>query len=704
MKQTQNENLEAALSYAKRGWRVVPFNTVMKDGKCSCSPKGKCPTKIGKHPRITEWEKDASTEEAQIKKWWRLWPDANVGILAGHDSGLVVLDIDNYHGGDDSLRELEKLHGELPFTVESITGSGGRHILFKHPGKYITSSPGKLGSGIDIRADKSCFVAPPSNHISGDRYHWEVTHNPDDDIPIADLPGWLLDLMLSGNGKKEGVKAGESIPEGERNDRLFRLGCSMRRNDFDEDDIFEALKSVNDKRCHPPLDESELILIASQAARYEPNKSFDPYQNGRRPYLYDYKSVVVETSDSNDPMHQPWRNGLDLTKKEGKPKSNIGNIALFLENHPRFEGWFWYDAVRLLPMVKDAPLNDEIVLEIAEWLGVYEGLSSSNIPLFERSIIKRCKNNSRDLLQIWLNELPPWDKVQRLDEWLIDVAEVEKTAYGMAVSRILPLSMVARAMNPGCHYRYVVILQGEENTGKSKLVRELATTEWFREFTIGLDSKDAKILLQGAWVAEFAELDSLSRSEETKLKAFITESHDSWVPKYSNFVKTSPRRTVLIGTTNDNSFLKGDTGNTRFLPIKTGNIYPERLKAMRDQLFAEALYVYNGNHDTWWDIGAEALEEAVAQREERRQFIVYEEKMLEWEPMQPNAITWKNIAEDFFDPPLPPDRWKDKLLQMQIAQALKAVGRERKTAWIDGRAQKAWVRAGRSESELDLSI
>ena len=704
MSQTQNENLEAALSYAARGWRVVPFNTVLKNGRCSCSPeKGKCDAKPGKHPRITEWEKKASTKESEIRKWWRMWPDANVGVLAGHDSGLVVLDIDNYNGGDDSLRELEKLHGELPFTVESITGSGGRHILFKHPGQHIQSSPGKIGSGIDVRADGACFIAPPSNHVSGNNYQWEVTHNPDDDIPIEDLPEWLLNLMLSNAAKREGVKAGQPIPEGRRNDHLFRLGCAMRRNGLDEDIILGALQTVNDRNCQPPLDESELILIASQAARYEPNESLSPSQNGRGPYLYDSKSVAVKAKDQDDAADQPWRDKLDLTKKEGKPKSNIGNVNLFLANHPYFDDWFWFDAIRSLPMVKNSPLDDHMVTEIATWLGIHEGLSSSNLKLFERAIMYRCEKNPRDLLQIWLNELPPWDKVPRLDEWLIDVAEVEKTAYGMAVSRILPLSLVARAMDPGCHYRYVVILQGDENTGKSKLVRELATTEWFREFTIGLDGKEAQMLLQGAWVAEFAELDSLSKSEDTKLKAFITQDHDAWIPKYSNFVKISPRRTVLIGTTNDTSFLKGETGNTRFLPIKTGDIYPERLKVMRDQLFAEALYVYNGNPDAWWDIGDEALQEAVAQREERRQFLVYEERMRKWEPRQRDAITMEHIMQDFFDEPVPVERWKDMQLIRQLGQALRAVGRERKTARIDGEVKKAWVRK-KTQADIDINL
>ena len=84
-----------------------------------------------------------------------------------------------------------------------------------------------------------------------------------------------------------------------------------------------------------------------------------------------------------------------------------------------------------------------------------------------------CHQHPKDLLQEWLKALPPWDSVTRLETWLHEVAKAPKTAYGRAVSRILPLSMVARAMSPGCLYRFVVILEGPEGSGKTSLVRAL---------------------------------------------------------------------------------------------------------------------------------------------------------------------------------------------------------------------------------------
>ena len=186
----------------------------------------------------------------------------------------------------------------------------------------------------------------------------------------------------------------------------------------------------------------------------------------------------------------------------------------------------------------DVPLTDTLTMEVAQWLGRHEHVAISQVCMVQQCIEAQCHKQPRDLLQEWLSALPPWDGVQRLETWLGEVADTEKVvteaknstaaqkakhiAYCRAVSCIIPLSMVARALDPGCLYRYVVIFEGPENTGKSSLVRAIAGEGWYVELSIGLESKEAHMMIQGAWVAEMPELDSLSRTEETRLKAFIT--------------------------------------------------------------------------------------------------------------------------------------------------------------------------------------
>jgi hypothetical protein len=101
-----------------------------------------------------------------------MWPDANVAIATGMESGIFVLDIDPRHGGDKSLEMLENQYGSLPATLKSKTGNGGWHLFFRHPGTPIPNLISKIGSGLDIRGDGGYVVAPPSLHQSGAYYQW----------------------------------------------------------------------------------------------------------------------------------------------------------------------------------------------------------------------------------------------------------------------------------------------------------------------------------------------------------------------------------------------------------------------------------------------------------------------------------------------------------------------------------------------------
>jgi putative DNA primase/helicase len=166
-----NELLTAALGYAKRGWYVFPLHTPIAGG-CSCQSGKDCKC-IGKHPRTRNGLHDATTDEAQIRKWWSQWPEANIGIRTGSVSGLLVVDIDNKNGkqGGENLAAIAAPFGGLPVTLTATTGSG-IHLFFKHPEVAVRGSASKLAEGVDVRANGGYVVAPPSLHANGKRYEW----------------------------------------------------------------------------------------------------------------------------------------------------------------------------------------------------------------------------------------------------------------------------------------------------------------------------------------------------------------------------------------------------------------------------------------------------------------------------------------------------------------------------------------------------
>ena len=164
--------LEDALRYAQRGWKIFPL-----------APRSKLPL-IGKRFG-GRGVLDATCDEAQIRRWWVCQPFANIGIATG--AGLIVLDIDLRHGGDETLAALEKTHGTLPKTPLAFTGGGGWHYFFRVE-HAIKNSAGKLGTGIDIRGDGGYVVAAGSTHENGRPYAWSLGDHPDE-TPLAPAPG-----------------------------------------------------------------------------------------------------------------------------------------------------------------------------------------------------------------------------------------------------------------------------------------------------------------------------------------------------------------------------------------------------------------------------------------------------------------------------------------------------------------------------------
>jgi hypothetical protein len=247
-------HLAAALGYLKRGWAVVPA------GQRSRQP-------------IIRWQRfqhEMPTEE-QLTRWYERWPAANLAVITGAISGVVVIDIDPRHGGTESLASMETEHDVLPETVEAITGGGGRHLYFAHPGHEVQSRAG-LAPGIDIRGDGGCVIVPPSVHPSGERYRWRAGHAPDD-IELALLPVWLEQRRF-----REGSPSGhplaywrtlvhEGVKEGQRNTTIASFTGHLLWHGVDPDVVMEVMLAWNRVRCSPPLDEEEVIRTVRSIER-----------------------------------------------------------------------------------------------------------------------------------------------------------------------------------------------------------------------------------------------------------------------------------------------------------------------------------------------------------------------------------------------------------------------------------------------------
>lgn len=276
--------VEVAQRYATHGWPVLPLHTPRPTG-CSCTA-AECGSP-GKHPRTARGLHDATTDLDQIRQWWSRWPHANLGVATGAASGLLVLDID-LPDGPATLARLESAHGPLPATCEQRTGSGGRQLLFAHPGQLVGNRTG-LQPGIDVRADGGYIVVPPSLHATGDRYRWTGR------IAPAPPPGWLLRLLERARtpglpavtlpppprptGTREQRYAASALHrelavlasavEGSRNDTLnraaFNLGQLTATGLLDRDQVVAELERVATGIGLGP-DESRRTIASGMAA------------------------------------------------------------------------------------------------------------------------------------------------------------------------------------------------------------------------------------------------------------------------------------------------------------------------------------------------------------------------------------------------------------------------------------------------------
>jgi putative DNA primase/helicase len=212
--------LTAALAYAARGWYVHPLHD------------------RSKLPRLA-WGSDASTDPDTIRSWWGRWPRANLGIVTGARSGLVVVDVDG-----------PVIPAACSPTLTARTARGW-HLYYRHPGGEVRNRAGVL-EHLDVRGDGGYVVAPPSLHESGHVYAWA-----DQSVPLAPY----VPIRPAAPAPVR------HIPEGQRNDSLYRIACAMYARGEPEERVRAELLTVNARDCEPPLDEREVETLLGSARR-----------------------------------------------------------------------------------------------------------------------------------------------------------------------------------------------------------------------------------------------------------------------------------------------------------------------------------------------------------------------------------------------------------------------------------------------------
>lgn len=305
-----------------------------------------------------------------------------------------------------------------------------------------------------------------------------------------------------------------------------------------------------------------------------------------------------------EPMDLEWTKKLEVDGR-GNYLSNAPNINLILANDPQLKGKFRsndFDNKKYvfsnLPW-RTVPVPEPI--KNVDYSGIRNYIESiyriSGSQKIEDSFNLEMDRNHFNPVKSYLSGLK-WDNTERIDTLLIDYFGAEDNEYSREAIRKTLVAAVARIFDPGCKFDLVLTLVGLEGTGKSTFIRKLGK-DWYSDSFVTVQGKEAYEQLHGKWIIEIAELAGFRRSEVEAIKHFISKQEDSYRPAYGHVLETFKRQCILIGSTNDASFLKDANGNRRFMPV---DVVPERIKkdifSMEfdnsvDQIWAEAVYLYN---------------------------------------------------------------------------------------------------------------
>ena len=390
-----------------------------------------------------------------------------------------------------------------------------------------------------------------------------------------------------------------------------------------------------------------------------------------------------------------WRERLTVDRK-GRVAETLQNLEHILENDPHLAGVVLNEMSETLEITATVPWGRERGFwRDADDAQLQSYLARHYARFTERDyrtgLVKVADDRSYHPVRDYLDSLPVWDGIERVDTLLIDYLGAEDHPYTRAVTRKTLCAAVRRVQQPGCKFDHMLVLSGPQGAGKSTLIAKLAG-EWFSDSLSLSDTHDktAAEKLQGYWILEVGELAGLRRTEVETLRSFITRQDDIYRAAFGRQVVPHPRQCVFFATTNaEDGYLRDETGNRRFWPVPVtgeGVRKPWDIdEAARAQIWAEVLVRVAAGEPLHLD--AETAEEA-----RRRQAEALEVGEL------------GGIIQEFLDTPLP-DNWgelgvydrRNHLRTTEFGAGSRVQGNERQSVSV----AEVWCEAlGRNIADL----
>lgn len=226
------------------------------------------------------------------------------------------------------------------------------------------------------------------------------------------------------------------------------------------------------------------------------------------------------------------------------------------------------------------------------------GIFIKNRDIMVEALYSEAKDNEYDPVKLFLEQCyRNYDP--EIDE-NFDIAEVCHVLFGVSDPLYCQyfyrwlIGLVKRIWEPGCKFDEAFVLQGEPDCYKSTFFKILGG-EYFTDAMMGTD-KDGLLTMAKHWIIEWSELDHFTaKTYHGIIKSFLSRSDDFYREPYAREAMSHPRCSMIVGSTNRDTFLNDPTGNRRFwiIPIPKNHKIPiDFVQACREKLLGWAVWKY----------------------------------------------------------------------------------------------------------------
>jgi len=590
---------EAINQYLQAGFRIFPVN-------------GKIPVNKG-------WQHTKQNPFLDVKKFTK-----NYGIVLQTDDLVIDVDVSEKEDGTKKVGKdsFSKLVAETNLDINKTfvvrTGTGGFHIYLKKPKNLVIKEKWRAYPDLEFKSKNiktgkgSYVVGAESIHLDTNLNYKIVLGMPSDIMPapakllklieyipveLEDIKGlkkYADDAQTISRAKKFLEQSDVAIQGSGGDQQTYIIACRCRSFGLSPQMALDMMLDLWNPRCEPARDITELKSKIYNAYTY------DTAPQGHKHPENDFKEVPASEKE-NDPTDDDIVWG--PANKDGTRKSQIQNTVgyfrltwptllqynLFTDEIEFTEIPQWYPIGK--PLV---PWTDNDAIFVKHSFAERQKYDINVMGIQEGALIAANRQRYHPLKD-YLNDLV-WDGKERAKTWLHDYAGVMANEYSESVGLKTLLGAVTRIFEPGCKFDTVLIIEGAQGAGKSRLIEAMGK-QWYGDIHLEPHNKDTVAAMRNKWIIEISEMTFIKKAEINPIRSFLSRATDRPRLSHRRNAEDYPRQCIFIGTINPEAvgYLTDTTGNRRFWPVTVPEGFKVKVEKMErdiDQIWAEVVYKY----------------------------------------------------------------------------------------------------------------